>query len=150
MRSAKTVFRQYLKESGMLVSHQRKQILAAFVNTKNHPTVDDLYNTIRKKNPKIGLATVYRTMRAICDSGLAGEVDFGDGVRRFEHRYRRQHHHHLVCIKCGRVIEITNGKIENLQKKLAREHNFTSTKDTMKIFGICSKCEHKQKMRLND
>ena len=71
MRSAKTVFRQYLKESGMLVSHQREQILAAFIKTRNHPTVDDLYNTIRKKDPKIGLATVYRTMRAICDSGLA-------------------------------------------------------------------------------
>ena len=150
MRSAKTIFRQYLKEKGMLVSRQREQVLAAFINTKNHPTVDDIYNTIRKKNLKIGLATVYRTMRAICDSGLAGEVDFGDGVRRFEHRYRRQHHHHLVCIKCGRVIEVTSDKIESLQKKLAREHNFTSTKDTTMIFGICSKCEHKQKMRLND
>ena len=84
MRSAKTVFRQYLKEKGMLVSRQREQVLAAFIKAKNHPTVDDIYNTIRRKNLKIGLATVYRTMRAICDSGLAGEVDFGDGVRRFE------------------------------------------------------------------
>jgi len=95
----------------------------------------------KKKDPKIGLATVYRTMRAICDSGLAGEVDFGDGVRRFEHKFHRQHHHHLVCIKCGRVIEVTSGQIENLQKKLAEQHNFTPTKDTMKIFGICSKCQ---------
>ena len=86
-------------------------------------------------------------MRAICDSGLAGEVDFGDGVRRFEHKYQRQHHHHLVCIKCGRVIEVTSGQIENLQKKLAEQHNFTPTKDTMKIFGICSKCRHSKKQQ---
>jgi len=90
MRSAKTVFRRYLKEKGMLVSRQREQILAACIKTKNHPTVDDLYNTIRKKNPKIGLATAYLTMRAICDSGLAGEVNFGDGLRHFEHKYQRQ------------------------------------------------------------
>ena len=106
MKSAETIFRQYLKEKGMLVSRQREQVLAAFIKTRNHPTVDDIYNAIRKKNLKIGLATVYRTMRTICDSGLAREVDFGDGVRRFEHKYRRQHHHHLICIKCGRVIEV--------------------------------------------
>ena len=87
MKSAETIFRQYLKERGLLYSKQREQILVVFVKIKNHPTVDDLYNTIRKKNPKIGLATVYRTMKAICDSGLAGEVDFGDGVRRFEPKY---------------------------------------------------------------
>ena len=125
----------------MLVSRQREQVLAAFIKAKNHPTVDDIYNTIRRKNLKIGLATVYRTMRAICDSGLAGEVDFGDGVRRFEHKYWRQHHYHLVCIKCGRVIEVTSGKIEKLQKKLAKQHNFIPSRDTMKIFGICSKCQ---------
>ena len=89
MKSAETIFRHYLNEKGLLYSKQREKILAAFVKIKNHPTVDDLYNTIRKKNPKIGLATVYRTTRVICDSGLAGEVDFGDGVRRFEHKYQR-------------------------------------------------------------
>lgn len=141
MKSAKTIFRQHLKEKGLLCSKQREQILAAFIKTRNHPTVDNLYNTIKKKDPKIGLATVYRTMRAICDSGLAGEVDFGDGVRRFEHKFHRQHHHHLVCIKCGRVIEVTSSQIENLQKKLAEQYDFATTRDTMKIFGLCSKCQ---------
>ena len=147
MKSAKTIFRKHLKEKGMLCSKQREQILVTFIKTRNHPTVNDLYNIIRKKDPKIGLATVYRTMKAICDSGLAGEVDFADGVRRFEHKYQRQHHHHLVCIKCGRVIEVTSGKIESLQKKLAEQHNFTPTRDTMKIFGLCSKCRHSKKQQ---
>ena len=144
MKSAETIFKQYLKEKGLLCSKQREQILATFIKTRNHPTVNDLYNIIRKKDPKIGLATVYRTMKAICDSGLAGEVDFGDGLRRFEHKYRHQHHHHLVCIKCGKVIEVTSGQIESLQKKLAKQHNFAPTRDTMKIFGLCSKCKNKQ------
>lgn len=143
MRSAKTVFKQYLKEKGMLSSKQREQVLETFMKARSHLAIDDLYNAVRKKNPKIGLATVYRTMRVICDCGLAGEVDFGDGVRRFEHKYQRQHHHHLVCIKCGKVIEVASSEIERLQKKLAKQHNFAPTKDTMKIFGICSKCKHK-------
>ncbi len=141
MKSAETIFRQFLKEKGLLFSKQREQILAAFVKIKNHPTVDDLYNGVKKKNPRIGLATVYRTMKVMCDCGLAREIDFEDGVRRFEHNFHRQHHHHLVCTKCGRVIEVTNDRIESLQKKMAREHNFASTRDTMKIFGLCSKCQ---------
>jgi len=145
MKPAKSIFRQYLKEKGMLISHQREQILAAFMKSKGHLTIDDLYNAVRKKSPKIGLATVYRAMSVICDAGLAREVDFGDGVRRFEHKYQRQHHHHLVCIKCGRVIEVASGEVERLQKNLAKQHNFAPTKNMMKIFGICSKCNHSKK-----
>ena len=144
MKSAETIFRQYLKEKGLLYSKQREQILKTFMKARSHLAIDDLYNVVRKKNPRIGLATVYRTMRVICDCGLAREVDFGDGVRRFEHKYQHQHHHHLVCIKCGRVIEVTSNQIESLQKKLAKQHNFAPIRDTMKIFGLCSKCKNKQ------
>lgn len=83
MKSAETIFRQHLKEKGMLVSRQQELILATFMKTKNYPTVDDLYESIRKKDSKIGLATVYRAMRVICNFGLAREVDFGDGLRHF-------------------------------------------------------------------
>jgi len=145
MKSAETVFRQYLKAKGLLYSKQREQILAAFVKIKNHPTIDDIYGTLRKKNLNIGLATVYRTMRVICDAGLAAEIDFADGLRRFEYKYRHHNHHHLVCIKCGRVIEVTSSRIENLQKKLAKQHNFTPARDTMKIFGLCSRCKNKRR-----
>jgi len=133
-----------LKEKGLLYSKQREQILKTFMKARSHLAIDDLYNAVRKKNPRIGLATVYRTMKVICDCGLAEEVDFGDGLRRFEHKYQHQHHHHLVCIKCGRVIEVRSGQIESLQKKLAKQHNFAPTRDTMKIFGLCSKCKNKQ------
>ena len=142
MKSAKTIFKQYLKEKGMLLSHQREDILDTFMRTKNHPTVDSLYDVIQKKYPKIGLATVYRTMRIICDADLARKVDFGDGVRHFEHKYKRHKHYHLICIKCGRVIEVKSPEIERLQKKLVSQHDFSATKNTMKIFGVCSKCQN--------
>ena len=141
MKSTKAILKQCLKEKGMLVSSQREQILTVFMKARNHLTIDELYNTVRKKNPRIGLATVYRTMRIICGCGLAEEVDFGDGVRRFEHKHRRQQHYHLICIKCGRVIETASPDIRKLQKKLAKQHDFYPTKNTMRIFGICSKCQ---------
>jgi Fur family ferric uptake transcriptional regulator len=145
MKSAETIFRQYLKENGLLYSKQREQILGTFMKAESHLAIDDIYNAVRKKNPRIGLATVYRTMKIICDCGLAREVDFGDSLRRFEHKYQRRHHHHLVCIKCGRIIEVRSNRIEGLQKKLAKQHDFTSTRDTMKIFGVCSKCQRNAK-----
>ena len=92
---------------------------------------------IRKKHPQIGLATVYRTMRVICDAGLARETDFGGGIRCFEHKYKHQHHHHLICLKCG--------KIEEIQRQLAKKHGFTIVRDTMEIFGICRTCKCKEK-----
>ena len=145
MKSARTVFRQHLKNKGLLHSKQREQILDIFLKTEKHHTIGDLYEIIRKKNPKIGLATVYRAMRVICDAGLARQLDFGDGVKRFEHKYQHQHHHHLVCLKCGRAIEIVSPEIEKLQQRLAKKHGFTPVKDTMKIFGICRQCQREEK-----
>lgn len=145
MKSAKTVLRQYLKNKSMLHSKQREQILDVFLKTERHLTIDDLYGLIRKKNPRIGLATVYRAMSIICDAGLAREIDFGDGVKRYEHKYQHQHHHHLVCLKCGRAIEVVSPEIEKLQQRLAKKHGFTPVKDTMKIFGICRQCQRKTK-----
>lgn len=147
MESAKNVFSRYLKEKGLLNSKPRAQILDIFLKTEKHPTINDLYDLVRKKNPQIGLATVYRTMEVICDAGLARKIDFGDGTNRYEHKYRHQHHHHLVCLKCGRIIEITSDKLETIQRQLAKKHGFTIAKDTMKIFGTCKTCRRKEKRR---
>ena len=84
-------------------------------------------------------------MEVICDAGLARKLDFGDGNKRYEHKYKHQHHHHLVCLKCSKVIEITSGRLEEIQKQLAKKHSFTIARDTMKIFGICRSCKRKEK-----
>ena len=145
MKSAKTVLRQYLKNKGLLHSKQREQVLDVFLKAEKHLTVDDLYELVRKKNPKIGLATVYRAMRVICAAGLARETDFGDGVRRFEHEYQHQHHDHLVCLKCGKITEVMSSEIEKLQERLAKKYSFTPLRHRMQIFGICRKCKRKGK-----
>ena len=147
MKSAKTIFAAYLKNNGLLHSAKREQILDIFLKTENHPTIEDLYLLVKKKNPKIGLATVYRAMKVICDAGLARGTDFGNGQKSFEHKYKHQHHDHLVCIKCGRIIEVISPEIEKLQDKLAKKHKFSPVRHTMQIFGTCAKCKPRKKKR---
>ncbi len=84
-------------------------------------------------------------MKVICDAGLARETDFGNGQKSFEHKYKHHHHDHLVCIKCGRIIEVISPEIEKLQQKLAKKHKFSPVRHTMQIFGACAKCAGKQK-----
>ena len=144
MKSAKIVFSQYLKNKGMLASRQREQILDIFLKTEKHPTINDLYDLVRKKHPQIGLATIYRTMNVICDAGLARETDFGGGIRRFEHKYKHQHHDHLICLKCDRIIEVMSPEIEKLQENLAQKHRFKAVRHRMEIFGLCKNCKGKE------
>ncbi len=143
MKSAKAIFRQHLRDNGMLCSEQREQILDIFLKIERHLTINDLYDLIRKENSKIGIATVYRTMKVICQAGLARETDFGGNIRRFEHKHKHQHHDHLICNKCGKIIEVISPEIEKLQENLAEKHEFTVFRHRMEIYGICKTCKSK-------
>ena len=145
MKSAKDIFAEYLRINGLLYSKQRVQILDIFLKTEKHLAINELYDLVRKKNTQIGLATVYRTMELLCDAGLARKLDFGKGGKYYEHKYKHKHHHHLICLECGRIIEITSSKLEQVQRQLAKKHGFTIARDTMKIFGTCKTCKHKEK-----
>jgi Fur family ferric uptake transcriptional regulator len=143
MKPAKIIFSQYLRKNGKLYSKQREQILDIFLKTEKHPTLNGLYDLVKKKDLKIGLAAVYRTMEVIFNAGLAKKVGFGDGIKHYEHKH--QHRHLLVCLKCGKVIGITSSKLEEIQKQLAKKHDFTITRDTMMIFSTCRTCKRKEK-----
>jgi Fur family ferric uptake transcriptional regulator len=147
MTSPKTILRQYMKNVGLLNSKKREQILEIFLKIEKHPTINELYERVRKKNPKIGLATVYRAMKVICQAGLAREIDFGDGLKRYEHEYGHEHHDHLVCVKCGRIIEVMSPEIERIQNRLAQKHNFSPIRHRMQIFGTCKACKQKKNQK---
>lgn len=147
MKSPKDMFNQYLRNEGIRYSEQREYILDIFLKVEKHLTTAELYGFVRKKYLKIGYATVYRAMKVICKSGLAEEIDFGDGISRYEHRYGHEHHDHLICLRCNRFIEAVKPGIETLQKKMAQEHGFTPIRHKMQIFGICKKCKANDKKR---
>lgn len=140
MKKEFEIFDEFIRSKGLRHTPQREEILDIFLSTERHVSLEDLYGLVRKKYPKVGYTTVYRTMKLLSESGLCGEADFGDGVLRFEHKYGHEHHDHLICMKCGRYIEVMKPRIEKLQEALTRQHSFTPIRHRLQIFGICKRC----------
>jgi len=131
---------EFVKAKALRHTPQREKILDVFLSTERHVSCEELYKLVRRKYHGIGYTTVYRAMKLFSESGLCGEMDFGDGVLRFEHKFGHGHHDHLICVKCGKFVEVMKPEIEKLQDRLARKHGFTPTKHKLEIFGICHKC----------
>jgi len=134
------VLSEYLSRTNMRETSQRRIILRAFMSTETHLTVDDLYRIVAKENPSIGYSTVYRTLKLLSACGLARRVQLTDGKSLYEHNFNHKHHDHLVCMSCGKIIEVESPEIEQLQDKLVKEHYFTPQWHRLEIFGICSQC----------
>ena len=134
------VLENYISENNLKITKQRRTVLKAFLECKNHISVEELYNTVLKSEPKIGLATVYRTLALLTKSGLALEMDFGDGQKRYESSYRTVHHDHMVCTECGKIIEFNHPLIEKYQEEIAKVNNFKITSHKLDLFGHCLDC----------
>lgn len=137
---AKDIFRDYLKKKGLRNTTQRETILEAFFSGDKHITAEGLFNVIKDRNPGIGYATVYRNLSLLCECGLADEIKIGTEKARYEPKFGREHHDHLICIKCGRFIEVNDRKIERLQDKLAEANGFIPVRHRLEIYGICKEC----------
>ncbi len=144
MHNEKDIFTDFLASRKLRMTPQRGLILDVFLRTKAHITSEELYNKAKKRDRSIGQATVYRTLKLLSQAGLAREVDFGDGVVRYEHGYGDEHHDHIICERCGKQIEVLDERIERLQKKLAARHGFTLTGHSMYLYGICRECRRKE------
>src|SRR6478736_9497772 len=96
IREAQQILHRHLKSVGLKHTEQRDTILRTFLETREHLSTDELFRLVKKKDPKIGFTTVYRTLKLLAECGLASEVAFHDGVARYEHQYKRRSHHHMV------------------------------------------------------
>ncbi len=140
MLDPQSVFINYLNSQGLKLTPQRRLILEVFLESEDHLASEELYEKVKKLNPAIGQATVYRTVKLLSDSGIAKELYFGDGVARYEPKYGRKHHDHLICENCGKNVEVIDEKIEELQEELAKRHGYVLTGHRMYLYGICSNC----------
>ncbi|HOV15461.1 MAG TPA: transcriptional repressor [Spirochaetota bacterium] len=143
MNQEKEVYYDYLSSNNVKHSKQREMILEIFLNNQEHLTTQELFEIVKKVNKDIGVATVYRAMKIFCDAGLAEEVDVGDGNKRYEHKFNHKHHDHLICNKCGKIIEFYNPQIEKIQLEICNELNFQSKNHRLQIYGVCSDCKTK-------
>ncbi len=142
----KEIFFEHLKHAGLKKTGQRELILVVFLKTEGHLSAEDLYNLVKAEDPAVGSTTVYRTLKLLHECGLAREERLGDGRARYEHDYNHQHHDHLICTECHKLIEFYSEVIENKQDEIAEQYKFQLTHHSLRIFGICAECQAKRKV----
>jgi len=140
-QAKKKAFRDFITQKGLKSTRQRDVILDCFLASARHISIEELYLKLRAKNPNIGYATVYRTLKLFAESGIAREIQFGDGQTRYEHAAEGEHHDHLVCTRCGKIIEFENETIEQLQQEVAKSHGFLIENHKLELYGVCSLCK---------
>ena len=136
-------FRRYLREQGLPVTTQREQVAEAILESRGHLSVEDIEQQLRERGLHIGKATVYRTLDILARSGMITERDFGEGFRRYERVPGHPHHEHLICTRCGKVIEFTNDRLERLKALVAEEYGFEHHHHRLDIYGVCRECQLK-------
>ncbi|MBX7101576.1 MAG: transcriptional repressor [Myxococcaceae bacterium] len=130
-----------MSEHGLKSTRQRDLIIDTFFTTPGHLSVEDLWSKVRALDQRVSVATVYRTMKLLSDSGLAHARNFGDGQTRYEAALGREHHDHLICTRCGAIVEFENDRIETLQDAVAKKHGFAVTSHKMELYGLCKDCQ---------
>lgn len=145
MTEEQEVFLKHIQKEGLKRTAQRDLILDVFLQSEGHVSGEDLYQLVREKDPTVGQTTVYRTLRLLTDAGLAREVRFGDGRAHYEHNYKHQHHDHMICSECGKIIEFYSPELEAIQDAMAAKYKFQLTEHLLRMIGICADCRRKQR-----
>lgn len=150
IQESKQTFRAYLLEQGLKSTRQREIILEAFLKSAAHSSTEDLYLKIRKRHPNIGYATVHRTLKLFAECGIAAERNFGDGTTRYEKTNASEHHDHLICTRCSKIIEFEDDQIEQLQQQIATRYGFKLSRHRHELYGTCAGCREQVAVSLND
>lgn len=138
------IFLEHIQKAGLRRTAQRDLIMEIFLRTEEHLTSEDLYWLVQKEDPSVGHTTVYRTLKLLTEAGLAREVRFGDNKTYYEHHYNHEHHDHMICTECGRVIEFFSPEIEDLQDEMAEKFGFRPTHHSLRLWGVCFECRNQE------
>ena len=133
-----------LKDAGLKVTHPRTKILDVLQSHPGtHLSADEIHNKLVEHNESIGLATVYRVLTQLELAGLIQKNQFNDNQSNYE--IKKQHHDHLICTKCGKIIEFMNNDLELLQEKISEKYQFRLDSHVMTLFGVCrdGNCQEK-------
>jgi Fur family ferric uptake transcriptional regulator len=141
------LFRRWISGERLNATKQREEILNIFLNSQGHKNLAQIYAQVIKVHPKIGYTTVYRTLKLLTRSGLAVQRKFGDGETRYEPTSGRSHHDHLICLRCGKIIEFENEDMETLQNGIAQRYRFKISHHRMELYGQCADCSQKKSTR---
>ena len=136
-----SILKETLHKEGLRYTLQRQEIWNEIRSSDKHRDAEEIYFVLRKHGLYVSRATVYRTIDVLVKNNLINKLDIGDGRARFEYNDKYIHHDHLVCTKCGKIVEFYNDEIEELQNDIAKQHNFKLLDHSHQLFGICEECQ---------
>ncbi len=147
-------FGRILREHGLKKTKQRVLVLEALSSRGDkHLTVEEIYEIVKAEFPEIGLATVYRTIQLLLELNLVESVQLGDGYVRYEigkiNERKAHRHHHLICLKCGKVISFRDDLLDELEKRIKESVSFQVINHEVKLYGYCETCLE-QKRRIEE
>ena len=138
----------HMAKRGLRSTDQRRLIVETFFHAPNHVSIEELLAQVRAHDPKVGYATVYRTLKLLTECGVAYERRFGgDGLTRYELADDSSHHDHLICVECGAITEFEEPKIEALQEEIATRYGFELVSHKHEMYGVCPACQRKKQKR---
>jgi Fur family peroxide stress response transcriptional regulator len=133
-----------LKNAGVRMTPQRHAILSYLLETKSHPTADEIYRALDGRFPNMSVATVYNNLRMLKDIGLIKELTYGDSSSRFDANLKE--HYHIICVKCGRIDDFElEENLEKTQNIAAQKTGYKALTHRLEVYGICESCQiHEQ------
>jgi Fur family transcriptional regulator, ferric uptake regulator len=143
-QAARAVLTDYLKSSNkQRTTPERYAILDVVLEIQGHFDAESLYYRLLATGVKVSKATVYNTLDILQGCGLVSKYRFTENSSRYEKAFGRPHHHHLICLHCGDIIEFISEKLDTIQEDVCAEKSFVARSSTLQIFGTCSKCKKK-------
>jgi len=136
--------RKIVKQKGLKYTEQREIVLNILINADGHLTAEEVYNLIKikKTDSNIGIATVYRALGFLEEVNLITSITFGSDGKKYESN-TKEHHDHLICTSCGKIVEFIDLEIEKRQDRIAKKNKFKITSHSMQLYGVCSICQSK-------
>lgn len=140
--------KKIIRSMGLKITDQRLLIITCLHDSEiklgeRHVTAQELYERVAKRDPSVGFATVYRFLRDLANKNFVTEVRMGGQASRYE-LTTKEHHDHLTCTTCGKIVEFENKKIEKLQEQVAEYFGFVLTNHILELYGLCSSCQTKK------
>lgn len=128
-----------LKESGVRITPQRHAILEFLIQTKVHPSADEIYKALEGKFPNMSVATVYNNLRVFKDAGLVKELTYGDASSRFD--FTTKEHYHAICEECGKIVDFFYPSLPDVESVVVEQTHFKVSGHRMEVYGVCPECQ---------
>lgn len=132
---------RFLRANNLKMTKERRLILKEIFEEDEHLEAEDLLVRFRNRGERVSRATIYRTFDLFIQAGLIKKSDFGHDHYHYEKSFGLEHHDHLICRRCGKVIEFNDPELENLQREICKKRGFTMHSHTLQIFGFCADCK---------